>query len=93
VEAATGQSLDVKEMLAIGERNYDLLRIFAEKAGYSRADDQLPARFFEAQPSTGFAIDKEMMEKTIDEYYKIYGYGKYGPNKKRAELLGISDLI
>jgi len=93
VEAATGQSLDVKEMLAIGERNYDLLRIFAEKAGYTRADDQLPARFFDAQPSTGFAIDKEMLEKTIDEYYKIYGYGKYGPDKKRAELLGISDLM
>jgi hypothetical protein len=34
-----------------------------------------------------------MMEKTIDEYYKLYCYGKYGPDKKRAELLGISDLM
>ena len=93
LQAATGQSIDVKEMLAIGERNYNLLRIFAEKTGYTRADDKLPKRFYEAQPSTGYVIDKDMMTKTIDEYYKIYGYGKYGPDKKRAELLDISEVI
>jgi len=93
VEAATGQSIDVKEMLTIGERNYDLLRIFAEKAGYTRADDKLHQRFHEAQPSTGYVIDKDMLTKTISEYYKIYGYGKYGPDKKRAELLNISEVI
>jgi aldehyde:ferredoxin oxidoreductase len=93
VETATGQNIDVKEMLAIGERNYNLLRIFAEKTGYTRADDKLPARFYEAQASTGYVIDKDMMKKTIDEYYKIYGYGKYGPDKKRAELLGISEVM
>jgi len=78
IEAATGQSMDAKEMLAIGERNYNLLRIFAEKAGYTRADDKLHQRFHETQPSTG---------------YKIYGYGKYGPDKKRAELLDISEVM
>ena len=93
VEAATGQSIDAKEMLVIGERNYNLLRIFAEKVGYTRADDKLPAIFYEAQPSTGYAIDKDMLEKTIDEYYEIYGYGKYGPDKKRAELLDISEVM
>lgn len=93
IEAATGHSMDAKEMLAIGERNYNLLRIFAEKAGYTRADDKLHQRFHETQPSTGYIIDKEMLTKTIDEYYKIYGYGKYGPDKKRAELLGISEVM
>lgn len=91
LEAATGQSMDAKEMLTIGERNYNLLRIFAEKAGYTRADDKLPQRFHEAQPSTGYVIDKEMLEHTIDEYYKIYGYDKYGPGKERLELLKITE--
>lgn len=59
LETVTGQSIDVKEMLSIGERNYDLLRIFTEKAGYTRADDKLSQRFHEAQPSTGYVIDKE----------------------------------
>lgn len=93
IEAATGQSMDAKEMLAIGERNYNLLRIFAEKAGYSRTDDKLHQRFHETQPSTGYVIDEDMLTKTIDEYYKIYGYGKYGPDKKRAELLDISEVM
>ena len=93
VEAATGQKLSVKEMLAIGERNYDLLRIFAQKAGYTRRDDNLHPRFFEAQTSTGFAVDEEKLNATIDEYYKLYGYGKYGPGQKRAEQLGISELL
>ena len=93
LEAATGNSIDAKEMLAIGERNYDLLRIFAEKVGYTRDDDKLPQRFHEAQPSTGYVIDKGMLERTIDEYYEIYGYGKYGPDMKRAEQLNITDVM
>jgi len=93
LEAITGQSIDVKEMLLVGERNYGLLRFFAEKAGYTRADDKLPQRFHKAQPSTGYVIDKEMLEFTIDEYYRIYGYDKYGPGEKRLKLLNISDVV
>lgn len=70
-----------------------VLSIKEKEAGYTRADDKLPKRFYEAQPSTGYVIDKDMMTKTIDEYYKIYGYGKYGPDKKRAELLDISEVM
>lgn len=92
LEAVTGQSINVEEMLAIGERNYDLLRIFAERAGYTKDDDKLAQRFHEAQPSTGYIIDKDMLTKTIDEYYKIYDYGKYGPDKKRLELLKITEV-
>jgi len=93
LKAATGYHIDAKEMLVIGERNYDLLRIFAEKTGYTRADDKLPQRFFEVQPSTGYVIDKEMLKKTIDEYYRIYGYGKYGPDMKRAKKLNITGVM
>ena len=93
LEAVTGYSIDAKEMLTIGERNYDLLRIFAEKAGYTRADDKLPQRFHEAQPSTGYVVDKEMLERTLDEYYEIYGYGRYGPEMKRAEQLNITEVM
>jgi aldehyde:ferredoxin oxidoreductase len=90
LEAATGKSIDIKEMLTIGERNYDLTRIFAEKAGYTRADDKLPQRFHEAQPSTGYVVDKDMFNRTVDEYYKIYGYDKYGPSKERIKQLNIT---
>jgi len=91
--AISGRNIGVKEMLNIGERNYDLLRIFAEKAGYRRDDDKLHKRFYESQPSTGYFIDKKKLDYTIDEYYKIYGYDKYGPSKERAKYLNIDEGI
>ena len=91
-KAATGKNIDVEEMLKIGERNEGLLRIFAEKVGYTRKDDKLPKRLYEAQASTGYNIDKKMLDYTIDEYYKLYGYGKYGPTKEKIESLGMSDI-
>jgi len=93
VEATTGKSIDVKEMLTIGERNQALLRIFAERVGYRRSDDKLPKRFYKLQPSTGFYIDKEMLERTIDEYYKLYGYDEYGPTEEKLKLLKIAEVI
>jgi len=92
VEAATGKSISVEEMLTIGERNQALLRIFAEKVGYRRIDDKLPKRFYEFQPSTGFHIDKKMLDRTIDEYYKLYGYDKYGPTEEKLKLLKIAGV-
>jgi len=93
LQAATGQVIDVQEMLSIGERNYDLLRIFAQKAGYNRSSDFLPKRLCDTQPSTGFSIDRKKLTEVIDEYYRINGYEVYGPGKKKAEELGIAELV
>ena len=93
LEASTGVSIDVKEMLRIGERNYGLLRLFAEREGYTRKDDDLPKRFKERLPESGFYIEDSMLQKTIDEYYRLYGYGTYGPTNERLEELGLEDLV
>lgn len=90
--AATGREINVDEMLKIGERNEALLRIFAERVGYTRKDDFLPKRLFEAQASTGFTLDKDMLEKTIDDFYRLYGYGVYGPTKEKLEELELSKI-
>ena len=92
LEAVTGRKIDIKEMLTIGERNYALLRFFAEKVGYTRKDDKLLDRFHEAQPSTGYLIEKKMLEDTINEYYAMYHYDKYGPSVERRKQLDI-DII
>ncbi|MBE0477543.1 aldehyde ferredoxin oxidoreductase family protein [Candidatus Aerophobetes bacterium] len=93
VKAVTGLTIDVEEMLRIGERNYGLLRFFAEKEGYSRRDDDLPKRFKQRLPESGFYIDDAILQKTIDEYYRIFGYGIYGPTNERLRELGLEDLI
>lgn len=93
LQTVTGQYIDVQEMLKIGERNYDLLRIFAQKVGYNRSDDFLPKRLCDTQPSTGFYIDQQKLKEVIDEYYRINGFEVYGPGENKAEELGIADLI
>lgn len=93
LKASTGLSIDAEEMLRIGERNYGLLRLFAEREGYTRKDDDLPKRFKERLPESGFYIDDSMLQKTIDEYYRLYGYGTYGPTNERLKKLGLEDLV
>lgn len=90
--AATGKEISVKEMLEIGERNEALLRIFAERVGYTRKDDYLPKRLLEAQASTGFSLDEEMVERTIDDFYRLYGYGIYGPTEEKIKELKLLDV-
>jgi len=92
-QTITGEIIDVSKMLEIGERNYDLLRLFAQKVGYKRADDLLPKRLCETQPSTGYFICQNKLKEVIDEYYSINGYEVYGPTKERAKKLGIDKFI
>ncbi len=90
--AATGKEISVDEMLKIGERNEALLRIFAERVGYTRKDDYLPRRLLEAQASTGFNLEEKMLEKTIDDFYLLYGYGIYGPTEEKLAELELLDV-
>ena len=91
--AATGLPIDVEEMLRVGERNYGLLRLFAEKEGYTRRDDDLPERFKGRLPESGFLVDDNMLQETIDDYYRLFGYGTYGPTNERLKELGLGDLV
>jgi len=93
LQAVTGVSVSAEEMLRIGERNYCLVRIFAERAGYTRRDDRLPNRFFRPLPESGYVVDERMLEKTIDEYYELFGYGTYGPKNDRLAELGMGELM
>jgi aldehyde:ferredoxin oxidoreductase len=91
--AATGISVSVDEMMKIGERNFGLLRLFAEREGYSRADDDLPARLKERLADSGRYVDEQELQKAIDDYYDIYGFEPYGPSNKRLEALGLKELV
>jgi aldehyde:ferredoxin oxidoreductase len=64
LSAATGLYYSTEEFLKCGERIWNLERLFNNKAGFSRKDDALPARFFESG-----GINKEEFEKALDEYY------------------------
>lgn len=95
VNAVTGLDITVKEMMAIGERNYNLLKLFAAREGYTREDDGLPSRFKEPLSkgaSSGESIPDDRLGEMIDEYYKLRGYDEYGPTEKKLEQLDLDEF-
>jgi len=93
LNAATGSDIDAEEMLRIGERIYNLGRVFAVEQGLSRIDDDLPPRFKNEALQYGDRMEKiseEDLSKMIKEYYELRGWDENGrPTKERLEELGI----
>ncbi len=93
--AATGQTMTWNELVALGERIWNLEKLFNLKAGLTRSDDQLPDKCFEpvlGKTSQSSVIEKQQFEAMLDEYYKRRGWSLEGiPEKAKLEELGISE--
>lgn len=93
LEHATGLEVSVDEMLAIGARNFDLLRLGSGLAGYRRRHDDLPSRFYEPLPegaSAGASFDRRAFQAELDVYYDIRGWNDRGPSDERLRKAGLS---
>lgn len=95
VSATTGLKIGVDEMLKIGERNYNLLKLLATREGITREDDVLPERL--KPPLTQGASAEEPirerdLQERIDEYYKIRGWDERGPTPETLEKLDLSEF-
>jgi len=94
--AVTGLEIGVTEMLLIGERNYNLLKLAAAQQGYSRVDDGLPDRLkqpLQRGASANRPIPEKTLQKAIDEYYKLRGWDIYGPTDEILSQLDMSEFI
>jgi len=87
--ATTGMPIDTTALLRIGERIWNLQKLFNIKAGYTKADDTLPKRLL-TEPLQDLAPKGRVWERQplLDEYYALRGWDAEGvPTKeKRAEL-------
>jgi len=87
--AATGVDWSYEELVQAGERIWNLERVWNLKAGFTRADDNLPKRLLtEAHkrgPSKGVLVQLDAM---LDDYYDARGWSRDGvpPAAKLAEL-------
>ncbi|HBY56397.1 MAG TPA: aldehyde ferredoxin oxidoreductase [Candidatus Atribacteria bacterium] len=96
IYATTGLEIGVPEMLLIGERNFNMLKIAAAWVGYTQKDDDLPNRLKEALPSgnsAGDPIPNSILKKAIDEYYELRGWDKYGPTDDKLTQLNMQEFI
>jgi aldehyde:ferredoxin oxidoreductase len=96
VRAVTGwDDFDVEELVEIGERRLNMLRVFNEREGIDRSADRLPAKFFRplqgTGPTAGVALDPAAIDGALDEYYRLAGWdGATGnPTPETLARLGL----
>ncbi len=90
LNAATGTEYTAETLIAVGERIYNIERMFNQAAGMKAEDDTLPKRLLEKPVTDGPSVGMESkLEVTLPEYYKERGWVNAFPTeetKKRLEL-------
>ncbi|HEY9152419.1 MAG TPA: aldehyde ferredoxin oxidoreductase family protein [Anaerolineales bacterium] len=82
VKAVTGWDVTLDELMAVGMRRLNLMRMFNAREGFDRKQDKLPKKFFKALqgtgPTAGIALTHDEIDSAIDEYYKLAGWTPTG---------------
>jgi aldehyde:ferredoxin oxidoreductase len=92
--AATGVDYTVDDFIKIGERTWNLERLWNLKAGLTKADDNLPKRLLneghKSGPAAGVTVQ---LDKMLPVYYAERGWDDEGvPTKEKLEELGLASL-
>jgi aldehyde:ferredoxin oxidoreductase len=77
------------DIMNIGERIWNVERLFNLKVGFSANDDTLPKRLLEKPLEIGGSRNRVVrLNEMLPEYYKIRNWDKYGvpTNEKLAQL-------
>lgn len=91
--AVTGINYQPQDLHIIGERIWNLERLFNLKAGFSAADDTLPPRLLkepvQSGPAAGMVVQ---LETIVREYYHYRGWDKQGvPTPAKLRQLGLEE--
>jgi aldehyde:ferredoxin oxidoreductase len=99
LNAVTGWNLDYAQARKIAERQWNMIRCFAAREGFTRDDDRLPLRFMDEPvpegPMKGSLVSKETLEGLKDDYYDYRGWDRKTGNPTKAKLteLGLEFAI
>lgn len=97
--AATGWQISVAELELIGERIWNLERLFNTREGMRREDDFPPRRLLEEPIATGPArgerLDRNRYDQMLTEYYRLRGWNiDTGiPSIEKCHELGLDWII
>ena len=94
LSAVTGIHYATGDMIRVGERVWNLERLYNLREGFTREDDTLPPRLLNEAPaegpSQGWVVQLEPMLK---EYYRGRGWDENGvPSPKKLAELGLANL-
>lgn len=96
LSAATGRSADEALFDEVGERIWNLTRLFNLREGIDYTQDRLPARFVNeplpSGPAKGHRISEEDMNYLRSDYYKARGWDEKGvPTGTTLERLALKN--
>lgn len=78
LNAATGMKMTTDEFVEVGERIWNLTRMFNIREGFSRKDDALPERILTEPLPSGIAkgqrLTQAQLNLMLDEYYTLRGW-------------------
>ena len=91
LRGVTGIELEDEEILKIGERIWNIEKLFNLEAGLSREDDTLPPRLLNEPLTSGPARGKVAeIDKMLDDYYQVRGWDTDGvPSEEKLEELSL----
>ncbi len=90
VRLATGLPMFTGPFVCLGERGYNLERLFNLREGLTAADDTLPARMTETPQVEGRPDTVVPLKKMLPKYYATRGWDKNGvPKPRKLKRLGI----
>ncbi len=95
VNAATGWDLTANDMKTIGERLFNLKRMYNVKLGISRKDDTLPPRLLIHEKESGAAGGVvPHFPRILNDFYNYRGWSPEGiPKATKLEELGLSHIV
>jgi aldehyde:ferredoxin oxidoreductase len=93
-KALTGKDITITDLLKIGERIYNLERLYNIREGFTRKDDMLPERFLKEPLKKGPSKNKTVpLEHLLDDYYKVRGWDENGiPTETTLEKLSLKRI-
>ena len=90
INAVTGSDFTTEEILKIGERIYNIERLFNLKAGIKPEEDTLPERFLKEPmpegPNKGCTVK---LDELLPEYYKVRNWDNGIPTEMKLKELSI----
>ncbi len=83
LNAGTGTNYTPEELLTVGERIYNIERLFNKAAGMKPEDDRLPKRLTEEPISDGPSKGQiSQIHVTLPQYYEVRGWENAFPTKE-----------
>ncbi len=96
IKAATGRSITLAEFYDLGERIWNMEKLYNLKAGRRKSDDILPLRCYrepvKGENSEGSVLDWDKWQAMLTEYYHLRGWDDEGiPGQDKLRALGIEE--